>query len=460
MSQAPPGLIIDAEQRSEGSLRFYSGRQFKLNRRVSLVTLNPGVLSTSTIARRLDREAEVLASLDHPNIQRLYDYVQADERGWLVLEEVDGPGLVQLIPRGLSWQASAAIFLDLCQALDHAHGLGHYHGSLTPGVVSFSRSGCTKLAGFGRNSGQDADSAELLDTESRGGLSPETSIGQAHSSLSDLFALGALMYEVIGGRAPFGDIHAIDYPSKVRNVSHLPLMRVAPQLPPALGAIIDQLLQKLPAQRPPHAAAVAEQLQGLIGNGTAPLLQAEFQRLGLVQAPALGGQYRSGHFSAVLGAGALPSGSAGANAPPPHSVRVAAQRAWIRLPWAKIALMGTVCALLVAFFFWARPFARVTAPAAAGPVVAQDQALNLRVVASPWAHVLVDGTLRETTPFAQPISLTPGSHIVRLEHPNAPAEERTITGHAGQVVLLNVQMHVKVQLPSSLPTGKVEESTP
>lgn len=460
MSQAPPGLIIDTEQRTEGSLRFYSGRQFKLNRRVSLVTLTPGVLSTSAIARRLDREAQVLASLDHPNILRLYDYVQADDRGWLVLEEVDGPGLTQLIPRGLSWQASAALFLDLCHALDHAHGLGHYHGSLTPAVVSFSLAGCTKLAGFGRNSGQDTDAAEPLDTESRGGLSPETSIGQAHSSLSDLFALGAMMYEVIGGRAPFGDIQSIDYPSKVRNAAHLPLMRVAPELPAALGAIIDQLLEKLPARRPPHAAAVAEQLEGIIGDSTLAILRGEFQRLGLVEAPALARQHRPSHFSAVVGTEASSALSFGASLRPPHSVRAFSHPVWSLLPWSKIGVAVAVCSLSVALFLWLRPLTQVTASPAVRAIVAPDQALHLRVVASPWAHVLVDGTLRETTPFAQPISLTPGSHVVRLEHPNAPAEERTITGQAGQVVLLNVQMHVKVQLPSSLPTGKVEESTP
>jgi len=458
MSQAPPGLIIDTEQRTEGSLRFYRGRQFKLNRRVSLVTLTPGVLSTSALARRLDREAQVLANLDHPNILRLYDYVQAHDHGWLVLEDVDGPGLLELIPRGLSWQAIAAIFLDLCRALDHAHALGHYHGSLTPKVVSFSLAGCTKLAGFGRNTSPEAETTELLDTESRGGLSPETSIGQAHSSLSDLFALGALLYEVISGRAPFGDIHAIDYPAKVRNTAHIPLLRIAPELPQALLAIIDQLLEKLPAQRPPHAAAVAEQLEGLIGNSTAPILQAEFQRLGLIQVHKRAAPHNTGLAQAAFGLDAQPGVDTGASA----TALGSRFNTWLRrgragLPYVLAVL---VCALAGALVLSKRPFARDVATPSRAAALPQDQALHLRVVASPWAHVLVDGALRETTPFAQPIGLTPGSHVVRLEHPNAPAEERTITGHAGQVVLLNVQMHVKVQLPSSLPTGKVEESTP
>src|SRR5690606_41655542 len=94
------------------------------------------------------------------------------------------------------------------------------------------------------------------------------------------------------------------------------------------------------------------------------------------------------------------------------------------------------------------------------PFLDQDTAPHLRVIASPWGHGFVDCSHRGTTTFAHPLTLSAGSHVVRLEHPNAPPEERTISRKAGQVVLLNVQMHVKVELPSSLPVGKVEESTP
>jgi hypothetical protein len=86
--------------------------------------------------------------------------------------------------------------------------------------------------------------------------------------------------------------------------------------------------------------------------------------------------------------------------------------------------------------------------------------MQLRVVATPWAHVLVDGRLRETTPFAQPIELEPGRHVVRLEHPSAPAEERIVEGQAGQAILLDVRMAVKKPIPevSSTPPVPVDDS--
>jgi hypothetical protein len=72
----------------------------------------------------------------------------------------------------------------------------------------------------------------------------------------------------------------------------------------------------------------------------------------------------------------------------------------------------------------------------------------------------VDGEHRKTTPFAHPIALSPGKHVVRLEHPNAPPEERVIDGRPGQGILLNVQLHVERPLTVSPEPETVEEETP
>jgi serine/threonine-protein kinase len=85
------------------------------------------------------------------------------------------------------------------------------------------------------------------------------------------------------------------------------------------------------------------------------------------------------------------------------------------------------------------------------------EAAELRVVAHPWARVFVDGQLRETTPFARPIRLSPGTHYVRLEHPNAVEERRTLSLAAGEAVLLEVDMKV-VAPPSSAPAPALAPS--
>jgi serine/threonine-protein kinase len=91
------------------------------------------------------------------------------------------------------------------------------------------------------------------------------------------------------------------------------------------------------------------------------------------------------------------------------------------------------------------------------------EAAELRVVAHPWAHVFVDGQQRETTPFARPIKLSPGTHYVRLEHPNAVAERRTVAMAAGEAVLLEVDMKVVApqgSAPTPNPSASSEMASP
>ena len=73
----------------------------------------------------------------------------------------------------------------------------------------------------------------------------------------------------------------------------------------------------------------------------------------------------------------------------------------------------------------------------------------LRLVAEPWAHVIVDGQHVDTTPFAQPVSLSPGTHYIRLEHPAAPTERRTVALRPGENVLLDVTLLVEYPAPNA-----------
>jgi serine/threonine-protein kinase len=85
------------------------------------------------------------------------------------------------------------------------------------------------------------------------------------------------------------------------------------------------------------------------------------------------------------------------------------------------------------------------------------------VVAHPWAHVFVDGQQRETTPFARPLKLSPGTHYIRLEHPNAPPEKRTVSLAVGEGVLLEVDMKVvapKGSAATIAPSSSAELASP
>lgn len=437
MLTPPAGLEIYETRRIEPVRVQYGARQLPLGRPVLLVGLAPGVLPSSPLAAMLKREAQVLAELDHPNIVLLYDFKCDKDELWLVLEDAEGFALTELIQKGLSWRAVCAIGLDLSRALSHAHGAGQVHGKLHAGAVIITKSGRTKLAGFGRLPRSDDDQVEALEPTELGGLSPEASIGQPIGAPSDVFALGALLYELATATPPFGDPNDTQYPTRVRTVRQAPLLRLKGDFPQSLAALIEQCLHKNPSDRPPSADLLASQFAGFIGGATVPYLSAELARFGLV-------------------AGDFPS--------PPNPVSYGGLEPTARfrpLFWTiPAAVAGIILGLYV--FQWIVP--TVGAPermGATAPIVDPEHALLLRVVATPWAHVLVDGVRRETTPFARPIALTPGKHVVRLEHPSASPEERIVEGPAGQVVLLNVQLHVE-RPPLAAPelSAPPEESTP
>jgi serine/threonine protein kinase len=409
---------------------------------VKLLGLAPGVLSSSPLARALAHEGEVLSKLDHPNILRLFDLKRDDSELWLVLEEVDGPLLSELPYGELSWQGAAAIGLDIARALVHAHSVGEIHGHLNADAVQFTAEGRTKLSAFGQGQGPKDEQVEALEPHRTGGLSPEGSIGQTVGPLSDLFAWGALMYELLTQTPPFGSPDDSHYASRVRNDRPKALLLKRPDLPAALDHLINQCLEKLPSARPVNAEVLTEQLEALIGSATLPLIRAELIRLG--KGPPGASPEDASYIPAPLLA-------QGGKAKPQLFTRLV-------VPIAT-GVLGALLALTV-FSLIER---RSEQQKAALPVERQlpaEEALLLRVVASPWAHVLVDGKHRETTPFATPIPLTPGKHVVRLEHPSAAPEERIVEGRAGQAVLLNVQMHVEKPLSLELPAQAAEETSP
>jgi hypothetical protein len=240
--------------------------------------------------------------------------------------------------------------------------------------------------------------------------------------------------------AAFGDPNDTSYAARVRNDRPKPLLLLRPDLPSGLEHIIGRCLEKLPSERPAHAAEIAEALETLIGGATMPILRNELSRLG---------------FSVI---GADEGRAAVASSSRERSPLSGALRLYglsIGAAIASAALAGTV--VYAGTRVKTKKPEEHTLEANSLPT---DEALLLRVVASPWAHVLVDGQHRETTPFAQPIQLTPGKHIVRLEHPFAAAEERVVEGTPGQAVLLNVQMHVERPLELNAPETPVEENSP
>lgn len=422
------GYRVIQRLRSGPVTDLYRGELETLGRPVFIKALGHGILPSSPFAAALEREARLLVELDHPSVLRLLDFVRNDSAMWLVLEHVDGFTLDEILAKKgkLSPAGAAAVGLALAEGLSHAHAHGIVHRDVQPHNVLVSRRGAVKLANFAAAADERLPTApELLEGSAGFGtpayMSPEQLFGEPEDPRSDLFSLGIVLWEMITGKRPFDapDDRAASHKIRHDPVPHL--ARLVPDVPAALDRVVRRCLEKMPSDRYASAdelvRALAEQVAES-GHASAEAgVRAELERLGLA---AQGGARRESRT-------------------PAHKAP----------PTLRTALSGYLFALglLVAggSFIQYRSIASHGDGAPRGGArleLLPARPAYLKVVADPWAHVIIDGEQVDTTPFARPIPLPAGTHYVRLEHPAAPTERRTVTLSAGETVLVDVKMDV------------------
>jgi len=419
----------------------YLAVQEPLGRTVLIKALGQNILPSSPFASTLEREARLLSELTHPGIVKVHDFVKRGDRMWLVLEHVDGVTLDELLTRAkrVADSAAVAIGLRLAEALGHAHAHSVVHRDLSPKNVFISKRGEIKLLNFALAVDERMPTApELLD----GGtgylgpvyMSPEQILGEPADPRSDLFSLGVMLYELVSGTRPFEGPNERSTSLRIRQNPPPPLTQGGVKVSGSVERVIARCLEKLPSDR----------------IGSAQELAAELRQ-------ALAETWDGAPEQAILSALAS-AGLAEVNAAPPkQTVRVVRRTSLGGVAWGLLLIgLGAVSSGYVL----RRAFGPMEANRrAAAPLSTPGaEAAELRVVAHPWAHVFVDGQQRETTPFARPIRLSPGTHYIRLEHPNAVAERRTVAMAAGEAVLLEVDMKV-VSPQSSAPTPNPSASS-
>jgi serine/threonine-protein kinase len=423
----------------------YRAVQEPLGRTVLVKALGQNILPSSPFASTLEREARLLSGLDHPGVVKVHDFVKRGDRMWLVLEWVEGVTLEELLVKSKSVgeAAAVAIGLRLAEALAHAHDHGVVHRDLQPKNVLVSTKGEVKLLNFALAVDERMPTApELLDG-STGYLgpvymSPEQILGEPADPRSDLFSLGVMLYELIGGTRPFEGPDDRSTSLRIRQSPPPPLAQGGVRVSGNVERLITRCLEKLPSDRIGSAAELATSLRAALGQCWEGTPEEAI---------------KAAQGSGTAGPAAREK-STGARL---HAVE--ARHASL----GRVALgLGVIGACIVASGVGLRhAFGTVEANRrAAAPLATPGaEAAELRVVAHPWARVFVDGQLRETTPFARPIRLSPGTHYVRLEHPNAVDERRTLSLAAGEAVLLEIDMKV-VAPPSSAAPRPSSSSEP
>jgi serine/threonine protein kinase len=250
----------------------YKARQCKLDRLVAVKMILAGAHAGPDERSRFRREAEAIARLHHPNIVEIYEVGEKDGCPYVVLELVRGGSLAKLLDgTPLPVRCAAELILDLTRAVQHAHERAILHRDLKPSNVLLTEDGTPKITDFGLARRLDADQGEtrtgdVLGTPSY--MAPEQAEGRVHDlgPATDVYGLGAILYELLTGRPPFKGASALETLEQVRTLDPVDLRALQPRLPGDLETICLKCLEKKPAHRYPSAAALAGDLQRFLAS--------------------------------------------------------------------------------------------------------------------------------------------------------------------------------------------------
>ena len=243
-----------------GMATVYRANQERLDRTVAIKVLSENLAQSSEFMERFRREARTAANLRHPNVITVHDFGE-DERGvpYLVLEYIEGPTLADLMDAGLDDARIPDLLDQIAAGLDYAHARGVVHRDIKPGNVLFTDDGRAVLADFGLAWLLEGTKLTLT-----GGvigtpeyMAPEQASGEPIDHRTDVYSLGVVLYEMLVGERPFIAetpiavllMHLQDPPPSV--------LAARPDLPPAVGLVLDRALVKDPAQRYQSAGALA-----------------------------------------------------------------------------------------------------------------------------------------------------------------------------------------------------------
>lgn len=254
----------------------YEAQDMRLPRSVALKVLKPSLVENRTAQRRFDREARLAASLNHPNICTILDVGEAEGLAFIAMELLQGESLKQRLRNGRVPLAHLLdIAIDVCSGLSVAHLAEIIHRDITPANIFLTEGGAAKLLDFGL-----ARVLAVDDEEADGGttdgitdagvvpgtvhyLSPEQLLNQAVDRRSDLWALGAVLYQAATGARPFEARTKVEVIQQILSRTPLPPRRLDQTLPEEFEQIVMRLLEQDPDRRYQRAADLLKDLETL-----------------------------------------------------------------------------------------------------------------------------------------------------------------------------------------------------
>jgi serine/threonine-protein kinase len=259
----------------------YRARDLTLGREVAIKALDPAFAPSASAIRRFEREAKLLASLNHPGIAVIHELVALDDRRFLVLELVEGETLSERLAGGRFEPASAIpIAIEIAEALEEAHRKGIIHRDLKPSNVKLTREGRVKVLDFGLAKSQEpgdetggADATAAAPTTQAGVvlgtpgyMSPEQARGLAVDRRADIWAFGCLLYEMLAGTRAFAGKTFSDVIAAVLR-DEVDWGRLPPWTPAPLERLLKKCLRQDLRERLQDIGDARTELEELLQDG-------------------------------------------------------------------------------------------------------------------------------------------------------------------------------------------------
>ena len=289
-------------------------RDEQLGRKVAIKRLSAELTGDEVFRERFLREARMAGRLSHPNIVAVFDVGEEDGIPYIDMEYVEGETLADLTARKGPLEPDRAVdlVLQVCAGLEHAHESGLVHRDVKPQNLLVRSDDTVKIADFGvarlLNATQLTQAGTVLGTAAY--LAPEQALGEQVTGAADVYSLGAVLYELLGGRPPYVFETLAELTVKQREGPPPPIAGVAPDL----QAVVFRCLRPEPAERPASPAALARELaQASPEPPTVPLpAPGETAVTRVMERPArtLHVTWSQAAVGAVLGVAALAGGLA------------------------------------------------------------------------------------------------------------------------------------------------------
>jgi len=253
-----------------GMAAVYRAHQTSVNRDIAIKVIESRLASSPEFVHRFEREAQTIASLDHPHILKVFDFGRQGDLLYLVMDIKTGGSLSTLIRGGLSLDYALRLMQQIAEALDYAHEQGIIHRDLKPQNVLLDTRGNGFLTDFGIAKAIQGETTALTHSGMVMGtpayMAPEQWQNRGIDARVDLYAFGIMIYEMLTGQVPF----QADTPFQLMH-AHIyeaprPVRTLRPDYPPAVESVITQMLAKDPNQRFPTAQAMVAALRYALSN--------------------------------------------------------------------------------------------------------------------------------------------------------------------------------------------------